>query len=65
MKLQEIKISNAGMLKLDILDLPRNCVVIISDGQVKLSELPPYAEMKIVTHQGKVKRVKLDQGEEF
>jgi hypothetical protein len=28
-------------------------------------ELPQHGETKIITHQGKVKRVKFDEGEEF
>ncbi|MGG0666743.1 XtrA/YqaO family protein [Viridibacillus arvi] len=32
---------------------------------MKLAELPPFAETKIYTHQGKVQRVKWDEGETF
>lgn len=39
--------------------------IIVCDGKAKLTELPSHGETKIVTHQGKVKRVKFDEGEEF
>jgi len=47
------------------MDLPMNCVIIISNGKAKLSELPAFAETKITTHQGKVTRVKWDEGDTF
>lgn len=65
MKMKSVAIKNTGLLEINIFDLPKSCVLIISEGQVKLSELPAYAETKIITNQGKVKRVKWDEGEEF
>lgn len=65
MRMQEIEIDSNGELKLDIMELPKSCVVIISEGRAKLTELPVFAETKIITHAGKVKRVKWDEGEEF
>ena len=65
MRMSEINISNNGVLELDIMELPLSCVVIISEGKAKLSELPAFAETKIITHQGKVTRVKWDEGEEY
>ncbi|WP_235588535.1 XtrA/YqaO family protein [Sporosarcina koreensis] len=53
------------MLNLGIIDLPRNCVVVISEGKAKVRELPEHGEYKIVTHQGKVKRMRREEGEEF
>lgn len=54
-----------GILKVDTMELPENCVIILSQGKTKVAELPAFAETKIVTHQGQVKRVKWDEGEEF
>ena len=65
MRMREIEIHSTGELKLDIKDLPNNCILIISEGKAKLTELPVFAETKIITHAGKVKRVKWDEGEEF
>ncbi len=53
------------MLELDIMELPRSCVLVISDGKAKVAELPVHAETSIVTYKGKVKRVNFDEGEEF
>lgn len=65
MRMIELEIDSQGLLILDIIDLPMNCVVIISDSKAKISELPAFAETKITTHQGKVTRVKWDEGEVF
>ena len=62
----EIKINSDDMsLKVDIMKIPRNCVIVISNGKAKLRELPSYGEYKIVTHAGKVCRMRMEQGEEF
>ncbi len=65
MKLQDIDISKTNKLELDIREIPNNCVIVICDGKVKLRELPPYGEYKITTHQGKIKRMRREEGEEF
>ncbi|MDM5233359.1 XtrA/YqaO family protein [Lysinibacillus pakistanensis] len=65
MRLKQLEISNEGLLQVDIMELPENCVIVLSDGIAKFSELPAHAKTKIVTYQGKVKRVEFDEGEEF
>lgn len=65
MRLKQLEISNEGMLQVDIMELPENCVIVLSDGIAKFSELPAHSKTKIVTYQGKVKRVEFDEGEEF
>jgi hypothetical protein len=55
----------SSLLELDIMQLPESFVVVVSEGRARLTELPVHGETKIVTHQGKVKRVKFDEGEEF
>ncbi|WP_039238834.1 XtrA/YqaO family protein [Bacillus thermotolerans] len=56
--------SNTMRIELDIMEL-NNKALVICDGKVKVADLPQHGETKIVTHQGKVKRVKWDEGEEF
>ena len=65
MKLPDSQIDCEGMLNIDIMELPINCVVVISEGKAKVRELPVHGEYKIVTHQGKVKRMRREEGEEF
>jgi hypothetical protein len=52
-------------IEIDIMKLPKSCVVVISEGKAKIRELPPFGEYKIITHQGKVKRMRKEEGEEF
>ena len=56
---------DAILLELGIIELPKNCVVVISDGMAKVRELPEHGEYRIVTHQGKIKRMRREEGEEF
>ena len=65
MRMQDLEINVEGRLSIDIMELPDSCVIILSHGKAKVAELPAFAETKIVTHQGRVKRVKWDEGEEF
>ncbi|WP_017379755.1 XtrA/YqaO family protein [Paenisporosarcina sp. TG-14] len=65
MRMKPVNIDYQGLLNLDIMELPTSCVVIICEGKAKISELPAFAETKITTHQGKVTRVKWDEGEVF
>ena len=65
MRLKSLEISHEGMLQVDIMELPESCVIVLSDGIAKFTELPAHAKTKIVTYQGKVKRVEFDEGEEF
>ena len=51
--------------ELGIMELPMNCVVVISEGKAKVRELPEHGEYRIVTHQGKVRRMRREEGEEF
>lgn len=66
MKMEELNINPSTMkLEVDIMEIPTSCVIIICDGKVKLRGLPTHGEYKIVTHQGKVKRMRMEEGEEF
>lgn len=63
--LDYLHINCEGVLTLDIMELPLNCVVVISDGRAKLRALSDHGEYRIVTHQGKVRRMRREEGEEF
>lgn len=65
MRMQDLEINVEGRLSIDIMELPDSCVIILSQGKAKVAELPAFAETKIVTHQGQVKRIRWDEGEEF
>lgn len=65
MRLQDVKISETGMLELDIMELPEQCVLVISDGKARLAALHPHAETKIITNKGKVARLRFEEGEDF
>lgn len=39
--------------------------IIYGSGKTRIVELPKHGETKLVTHQGVIKRVKFDVGEEF
>lgn len=65
MRMEPVEISETGELRLDIMELPLSCALIISEGKVKLVELHPHAETKIFTYKGKVSRVKFEEGEDF
>ncbi|WP_369802794.1 XtrA/YqaO family protein [Sporosarcina sp. P10] len=63
--MENLSIDGQGRLNIDIMELPINCVVVISDGIAKVRELPEHGEYKIVTHQGKVRRMRREEGEDF
>ena len=64
-RMRELQIDPQGILNIDTIELPESCVIVISDGKVKLRELPEHGEYRIVTHQGKIKRMRREEGEEF
>jgi hypothetical protein len=39
--------------------------IIYGAGKARIVKLPVHGETKLITHQGKVKRVKFDEGEDF
>lgn len=63
--MKELCIKNENNLKIDIMDIPENCVIVVSEGKAKVRSLPEFGEYRIVTHQGKVKRMRREEGEEF
>ena len=66
MHLQNIDIDPSTMrLELDIMEQKGSFAIVVCDGKAKLTRLPEHEETKIITHQGKVKRVKFDEGEDF
>ncbi|SHH75145.1 XtrA/YqaO family protein [Virgibacillus chiguensis] len=66
MRLKDINIDPSTMkLEIDIMEHNGSFAIVVCDGKAKFTELPSHGETKIVTHQGKIKRVKYDEGEEF
>lgn len=65
MKTQDIDLSSENILDFDTMDISSSCVIVISDGKAKIRELPEHGEYKIVTFQGRVKRMRMEEGEEF
>ncbi|WP_416826279.1 XtrA/YqaO family protein [Ectobacillus polymachus] len=66
MRLENIEINPSTMkLEIDIMRYNNSFAIVVCDGKAKITCLPEHGETKIVTHQGKVKRVKFDEGEEF
>lgn len=39
--------------------------IVVCNEQAKLTEFPHHGGTKVITHQGKVKHVKFDEGENF
>lgn len=52
-------------LDIDIKEGKTPFIVVYCQGEAKITFLPEHGETKVITHQGKVKRVKFDEGEEF
>ena len=65
MRMQEVYLEGRNIILSESVDISKPCAIIVSNGVAKLTELPPFAETKIITHQGQVKRIKWDEGEEF
>lgn len=66
MRLENIEINPSTMkLEIDIMKYKNSFAVVVCDGKARVTALPEHGETKIVTHQGKVKRVKFDEGEDF
>jgi hypothetical protein len=52
-------------LEIDIMEHKGSFAVVVCEGKAKIAELPSHGETKIITHQGKIKRVKFDEGKDF
>ncbi|WP_090873153.1 XtrA/YqaO family protein [Oceanobacillus limi] len=64
MRLKKISFENEK-LNLDIKEGDKPFVVVYCQGKAKITYLPEHGETKVITHQGRVKRVKFDEGEDF
>lgn len=66
MRLQKIEVNpSTNLLEIDIINKKGSFAIVVCNGKARLTELPNHGETKIITHQGKVKRVKFDEGEDF
>lgn len=64
MRLRDIPFEN-GNLKVDIKRGEETFIVVYCQGEAKLTYLPEHGETKVITHQGRVKRIRFEEGEEF
>jgi hypothetical protein len=65
LRLNDLEINpSTQKLEIDIME-EKSFVIVVSNGKARKTELPTHGETKIITHQGKVKRVKFDEGEDF
>ncbi|ELK47202.1 XtrA/YqaO family protein [Halobacillus sp. BAB-2008] len=61
-----IEISDGKInIELDIQEEDTPICVVYCGGKAKMTTLPDHGETKVITHQGKVKRIRYDEGEEF
>jgi len=51
--------------EIDIMEQKGIIAVVVCTGRARLTSLSEHGETKIITHQGKVKREKFDEREEF
>ncbi|WP_339248337.1 XtrA/YqaO family protein [Bacillus sp. FSL R5-0523] len=66
MRIKDLKIdASKNRLELDIINNRNNFTIVVADRKAKLIQLPSHGETKIITHQGRVKRIRFDEGEEF
>lgn len=65
MRMKKVKVNIDEILHIYKMELTTSRVIILSQDKAKVADLPAFAETKIVTHQGEVKCVKWDEGEEF
>lgn len=66
LRLKDIEVNPSTMrLEIDIIEQEESFAIVVCEGKARITELPSHGETKIVTHQGKVKRIKWDEGEEF
>ena len=65
MRIKEIPVDKKNRQILINLEGNEPFCVVYSDGKAKFTKLPAHGETKVITHQGRVKRVKFDEGEEF
>lgn len=42
-----------------------HAIIIVSDGKMKLAELPPYGSVEITCHENKVKQIKEERSARF
>jgi len=66
MRLKDLTVNPSTMrLEIDIMEQKGSFAIVVCNGKAKLTQLPEHGETRIITHQGKVKRVKFDEGEDF
>ncbi|SET01294.1 hypothetical protein SAMN05421676_102341 [Salinibacillus kushneri] len=65
MRLEDVNVDTSSKkMEIDIEGNKPFCVVYCN-GKARKTYLPDHGETKVITHQGRVKRLKFDEGEEF
>lgn len=64
-RMKELPIDSRGMLNFDTIGLSGSYAIVISNGKVKIADLPFHTDVKITTYKGRVTRVNWEEGEEF
>jgi Phage-like element PBSX protein XtrA len=66
MRLNEIEVNpSTQKIEIDLMDNSSAFMIVVCNGKARMTDLPVHGETKVVTYQGKVKRVKWDEGEDF
>ncbi|TQR20438.1 XtrA/YqaO family protein [Psychrobacillus vulpis] len=65
MRMRDLEVDSEGNISINTREFPNPCIVVISKNKAKITELPPFADTTIKTHQGKVVRVKWSEGEDI
>lgn len=55
--MDNLNFNSSGQLVLNEQELPKNCVLLIVDGKVKVQPLHDFGIIEIKTHQGKIKQI--------
>lgn len=50
-------------IEVEVTNSPK--VILIGGGKAKIIDLPCFGETKVITHEGKIKRFRIEEGEEF
>ncbi|KQL54943.1 hypothetical protein AN964_16505 [Heyndrickxia shackletonii] len=66
MRLKDMEINPSTMkLEIDIMEQKGSFSIVVCDGKARIGPLLEHGKTKIMTYQGKIKRMKWDEGEEF
>lgn len=61
----ELRIDGSGALFVAGDEMPKNCIIVVSNGKVKLQPLHDYGTVEIKTHQGVIKQISNTENLQF